>query len=68
MKKILNNDWQELLQDEFDKDYYQNLRKFLVSEYKTKTIYPDMHNIFNALNFTAFKDVKVVILGQVLLT
>lgn len=64
MKNILNNDWQQLLQDEFEKDYYQNLRRFLISEYKSKTIYPDMNDIFNALKFTAYKDVKVVILGQ----
>lgn len=64
MKKILDNDWQELLQDEFEKEYYQNLRLFLINEYKTKTIYPDKYDIFNALKFTQFKDVKVVILGQ----
>ncbi|GAA0817582.1 uracil-DNA glycosylase [Clostridium tertium] len=64
MRNILNNDWQQLLQDEFEKDYYQNLRRFLISEYKSKTIYPDMNDIFNALKFTAYKDVKVVILGQ----
>jgi uracil-DNA glycosylase len=64
MKKILDNDWQDLLKDEFEKDYYQNLRKFLISEYKSKTIYPHVNNIFNALKFTSYKDVKVVILGQ----
>jgi uracil-DNA glycosylase len=64
LKNILNNDWQQLLQDEFEKDYYQNLRRFLISEYKSKTIYPDMNDIFNALKFTAYKNVKVVILGQ----
>ena len=68
MKNILNNDWQQLLQDEFEKDYYQNLRRFLISEYKSKTIYPDMNDIFNALKFTAYKDVKVVILGKILIT
>ena len=64
VKKILDNDWQDLLQEEFEKEYYQNLRKFLISEYKNKTIYPHMNNIFNALKFTSYKDVKVVILGQ----
>ncbi len=62
--QILNNGWNSLLEDEFKKDYYQNLRKFLISEYKTKTIYPDMYDIFNALHYTDYKDVKVVILGQ----
>ena len=59
-----NNSWDILLKDEFQKPYYQNLRKFLVEEYKTQTIYPHMNNIFNALKFTDYKDVKVVILGQ----
>ncbi|WP_032122308.1 uracil-DNA glycosylase [Clostridium amazonitimonense] len=62
--QILKNDWQYLLEDEFKKDYYLNLRKFLVSEYKTRTIYPDMYDIFNALHYTEYKNVKVVILGQ----
>ncbi len=59
-----NNSWDILLKDEFQKPYYLNLRKFLVEEYKTKTIYPHMNNIFNALKYTDYQDVKVVILGQ----
>lgn len=62
--KILKNDWENLLQDEFKEDYYLKLRKFLINEYETKTIYPNMHDIFNALHYTEYKDVKVVILGQ----
>ena len=61
MKNLLDNDWQDLLTEEFDKEYYQNLRLFLVNEYKNNTIYPNMQDIFNALKFTAYKDVKVVI-------
>ena len=60
----LGNDWDDILADEWQKPYYQNLRGFLKSEYATKTIYPDMHDIFNALRYTAFSDVKVVIIGQ----
>ncbi len=60
----LGNNWDILLHDEWGKDYYKNLRKFLVSEYRTKTIYPDMNDIFNSLKFTDYKDVKAVILGQ----
>lgn len=62
--KILNNDWQSLLAAEFKKDYYLKLRQFLISEYKTKIIYPDMYDIFNALHYTQHSNVKVVILGQ----
>ncbi|QGU96635.1 uracil-DNA glycosylase [Clostridium bovifaecis] len=62
--QILKNDWQSLLDCEFNKDYYLKLRRFLINEYRTKTIYPDMYDIFNALHYTAYKDVKAVILGQ----
>lgn len=60
----LGNNWDILLHDEWGKDYYKNLRKFLVSEYRTQTVYPDMNDIFNSLKFTDYKDVKAVILGQ----
>ena len=52
----LNNDWDELLKDEFQKEYYQNLREFLKQEYSSKVIYPNMYNIFEALKHTSFKD------------
>lgn len=64
LKKILDTDWQDLLEGEFQKEYYQNLRIFLMSEYKNKIIYPDKNDIFTALKLTPYKDVKVVILGQ----
>ena len=64
MSNILKNDWKELLEDEFSKDYYQTLRQFLIEEYITKKIYPDKYDIFNAWHFTPYKDIKVVILGQ----
>ena len=60
----LNNDWDEILADEWTKPYYLKLREFLKSEYATKTIYPDMNDIFNALKLTSFEDTKVVIIGQ----
>ncbi|MDX9917010.1 MAG: uracil-DNA glycosylase [Gudongella sp.] len=64
MKKIFNNSWQELLGPEMEKNYYKELREFLIKEYKSGTIYPDMHSIFNAMHMTDYNDVKVVILGQ----
>lgn len=60
----IGNDWDEILGDEFQKEYYKRLRVFLKSEYRSHTIHPDMYDIFNALKWTAYKDVKVVILGQ----
>lgn len=58
------NEWDDLLKDEFQKEYYLKLREFLKEEYSTKTIYPPMYDIFNAFKYTSFSDVKVVILGQ----
>jgi uracil-DNA glycosylase len=60
----LINDWNELLLEEFNSDYYLKLRSFLDEEYKNKQIYPEAQNIFNALKYTPYKGVKVVILGQ----
>lgn len=60
----LGNDWQELLASEFEKQYYLDLRKFLISEYSNYNVYPNMHNIFNALKLSSYRDTKVVILGQ----
>src|SRR5699024_10204191 len=63
-KQMLKNDWEPLLNEEFTKDYYVNLREFLKREYANQTIYPPMDAIFNALHYTLFHQVKVVILGQ----
>lgn len=61
---ILRNDWAPLLEEEFSKPYYLQLRQFLKEEYRTKIIYPDMYDIFNALHTTSYAETKVVILGQ----
>jgi uracil-DNA glycosylase len=64
LKNIFDNDWQKLLESEMEKEYYQKIREFLIKEYNTHIIYPDMYDIFNALHFTSYKDTKAVILGQ----
>jgi len=61
---MLHNDWDSILESEFQQDYYLQLRSFLKEEYQTKTIYPDMHDIFNALKLTPYEKVKAVIVGQ----
>ncbi len=61
---VLGNSWDGLLKTEFEKDYYKNLRKQLAAEYRTRKIYPDMYDIFNALRYTPYEEVKAVILGQ----
>ena len=62
--EIFHNDWAGLLDDELKQPYYQELRQFLISEYRTRQIFPDMYAIFNALHYTSYADTKVVILGQ----
>ena len=60
----LGNDWDEILKDEFEKEYYKKIRRILASEYQKYRIFPDMYDIFNALKFTPFHKVKAVIIGQ----
>lgn len=60
----IGNDWDVLLKEEFEKEYYKELRTFLISEYKTQKVYPPMGDIFNALKYSSYEDTKVVIIGQ----
>ncbi|MBR5340991.1 MAG: uracil-DNA glycosylase [Erysipelotrichaceae bacterium] len=62
--KIIGNDWDEILGEEFDSEYYQKLRSFLDEEYSHKTIYPIPKYIYTALRLTSYSDTRVVILGQ----
>ena len=61
---MIGNEWDELLKEEYDKDYFKNLQKFVIEEYKNKTVYPKMSEIFNAFSKTSYNNVKVVIIGQ----
>lgn len=60
----IENDWLPVLEQEFKKDYYKDLYKFVANEYATKQIFPPKDDIFNALHYTPLSKVKVVILGQ----
>ncbi|MDP5274765.1 uracil-DNA glycosylase [Chengkuizengella axinellae] len=61
----LNNDWTNVLKEEFEKDYYQQLMQFLREEYESsQVIYPKKEHILNALQYTSYGNTKVVILGQ----
>ncbi len=60
----LNNDWDDILKDEWEKPYYRQLHNFLKEEYSARRVYPDMHDIFNALKYTPFSNTKVCIIGQ----
>ena len=60
----IDNDWLPYLEQEFKKDYYRDLYRFVKDEYSRYVIYPKSDDIFNALHFTPLGKVKVVILGQ----
>lgn len=61
----IHDTWLQVLQQEFDSDYFNSLKQFLLAEKNSgKIIYPAGANIFKAFNLTPFNDVKVVILGQ----
>lgn len=63
--KIEDRSWKQLLAEEFESEYFTELKSFVKSERALgKTIYPDDHDIFNALKFAPFPKVKVVVLGQ----
>lgn len=61
---MLNKKWDEILKKDMEKDYFKKLGSFVKNEYKTKICYPPYSNIFNALRYTDYDEVKVVILGQ----
>lgn len=61
---MLGNDWDIYLGQEFTKDYFNELMKWLDEEYRTKTIFPRREDIFNALKYTPLENVKCLILGQ----
>ena len=60
----ITNDSQQPLEVEFKKPYYKDLYKKVLEEYRSRQIFPNPDDIFNAFHLTPLKDVKVVILGQ----
>ena len=60
----LGNEWDEILREEFESDYYRRIRAILKKEYAEYEIYPPKEDIFNALRYTSYSDVKAVLLGQ----
>jgi len=61
---MIGNDWDLVLSEEFEKDYFLKIKEFVDSEYESKTVYPPYDEIFNAFKLTDISNVKVVILGQ----
>jgi len=63
-KELFGNEWDEVLNNEFEKPYYSKLREFLQKEYAEELIYPREADLWTAFKLTPFDEVKVVILGQ----
>ncbi len=61
---MINKNWDVILKDEMSKDYFKKLGVFIKNEYRTKRCFPPYENIFDALRFTDYDEVKVVVLGQ----
>jgi len=61
---MIGNNWDNVLADEYNEEYFKDLIEFVKNEYKTKTIYPKSNDVFNAFRYTDFDNVKVVIIGQ----
>lgn len=64
MAVILNCEWDNVLQEEFEKPYFKQLWKFVMKEYEEHTVYPRKEDIFSALKLTAYHETKAVIIGQ----
>ena len=60
----LNNDWDEVLKEEIQQEYYLKMRKYLAQEYRNHTIYPLKDDVFNAFRYCGYNGTRVVILGQ----
>ncbi len=61
---MINKNWDIVLKEEMNKEYFKKLGIFVKNEYKNKICYPQYKDIFNALRYTDYDEVKVVILGQ----
>ncbi|ARS34801.1 uracil-DNA glycosylase [Pontibacter actiniarum] len=64
MNVKIEESWQNVLQDEFEKPYFKNLVSFVKDEYNSQKVYPAGTQIFNAFQLCPFDKVEVVILGQ----
>ena len=64
MNVRIESSWHRVLEEEFEKFYFETLTSFVRSEYQTKKIYPPGGQIFRAFDLCPFEDVRVVILGQ----
>jgi len=60
----ITDSWKQILQTEFEKPYFEQLKSYVKEEYAINKCYPGPDQIFEAFNLCAFEDLKVVIIGQ----
>jgi len=60
----IEDSWKDILKDEFEKQYFKELKEFLLNEKSKYVVYPPGGLIFNAFRLTPFDSVRVVLLGQ----
>ncbi|KAF0091835.1 MAG: uracil-DNA glycosylase [Fusobacteria bacterium] len=60
----IGNSWDNLLKNEFTKEYYQKLNNFIDEEYINKNIYPQKDQLFSIFRVLQVEDIKIVIIGQ----
>lgn len=61
---MIGNDWDNILKEEYQKEYFLKIKEKVKAEYKNKTIFPPAKEVFKAFRMTPYKDTRVVILGQ----
>lgn len=60
----IGNHWDQVLREELSGESFARLQQFLDEEYAAGPVYPPREDLFNALKYTDYPDVKAVILGQ----
>ena len=61
---MIGNDWDKILENEYNQEYFSKIKDRVREEYNTKVIFPPANRVFYALSETPYKDTRVVILGQ----
>lgn len=61
---MMGNDWDYVLREEYEKDYFLKIKERVRREYDSKMIFPPANRVFYAFRMTPYKDTRVIILGQ----
>ncbi|MCK5731398.1 MAG: uracil-DNA glycosylase [Tenericutes bacterium] len=61
---MIGNDWDKILEEEFNKEYFLECKEKVIADYKSHVCYPPIDKTFDAFRLSSYKDTKVLILGQ----